>query len=208
MSDYFKNRPQYKPERRGDFEIDYFTVTQETAMMDNLRSAFDGSGWLFVYPGEYVRLFGHNGHGGLWMSDTRMEYITNMEIISAATGDVLLFGLGLGLIVAEILPNLDVTTLTVVELSQDLIDMISPYFDDPRLEIVQGDAWTWEPPPGYRYDTIHFDIWNTISTDNLAEMSKLKKRARKWYRKGCYCRCWTEDLLRRLRARDRRNGYY
>jgi hypothetical protein len=84
----------------------------------------DGNGWLTMglksdFP--YVRLV-KKGEG-VMMSDTPMERNTNYHILDKANGDVLIFGLGIGLIILPLLRKENVKSITVVELYQDLIDV-------------------------------------------------------------------------------------
>ena len=69
----------------------------------------------------YIRLK-KNGDG-IMMSDTPMERNTNRDFIRKANGDVIIFGLGLGLVIIPLLKKENVKSILVVELYQDLIDL-------------------------------------------------------------------------------------
>lgn len=62
----------------------------------------------------YVRLF-DKMKKQVVMSDTPMEKHTNQEFLDAAHGDVLIAGLGIGLIVMPLLDDPEITSITVVE---------------------------------------------------------------------------------------------
>jgi hypothetical protein len=72
--------------------------------------------------------------------------------------------------------------------------------------VIQADAFSWKPPRGELYDVIYFDIWADICTDNLPEISKLKRRyARRLKRKdsGSWMGAWQEPKLRYLKSTGR-----
>jgi spermidine synthase len=134
------------------------------------------------------------------MSDTRLEQSTNREVVSQARGDVLIAGLGIGFILVPILKKNEVTSITVVEKHQDVIDLVGPRFNDPRLTILQGDILTWRPPKGSTYSTIYFDIWPNICSDNLTEMTRLERRFKPRLQKNGWMGSWAKVLCRRLNS--------
>ena len=93
-------------------------------------------------------------------------------------GHALVHGLGLGCAV-ELLFYEGMEKVTVVELSQDVIDLVGPHLKSrhgDKLEIVCADALTWKPPKGMRYSIVWHDIWPTICLDNLPQIKKLNRR--------------------------------
>ena len=133
------------------------------------------------------------------MSDTWMERYSNQEILKQANGQVLIAGLGIGLILTPLREKESVEHITVLEQNQTLIDLVSPYFDFSDITIVQGDIFTWETKK--KFDTIYFDIWSDISSDNYKETTTLHRRYRKnLNRKNPqrYMDSWMREELRRL----------
>lgn len=128
----------------------------------------------------------------LIMSDTPAEMNDHYYAVRYAKGNCLLNGLGIGMVLKNILLKPEVTNVTVVEISQELIDMISPYYDDPRVTYICADALTYKPPKGMKYDMVWHDIWDYICSDNLDDMTKLHrkygKRA-KWQGSWCKREC-------------------
>jgi hypothetical protein len=93
--------------------------------------------------------------------------------------------------------NPKVKAVTVVEKSQDVYDLVAPHYfkmEPVRLQIYLADIFEWQAPKGVHYDWAFFDIWDNICSDNLAEMSKLK---RKFGRKATHKACWCESLCKR-----------
>ena len=83
----------------------------------------------------------------------------------------------------------EVTSITVVEKHQDVIDLIEPHLraemttkESKRLTILQGDIFEWRPPKEARYDFIYFDIWPDIGPENLPAMTKLHRSFWRWKR--------------------------
>ncbi|OQP65544.1 hypothetical protein A3860_17930 [Niastella vici] len=116
-----------------------------------------------------------------------------MPFIEKANGKVLVFGLGLGMVAQALAAKTDVHTITVVELDQELVDMVGTYYENysSKIKIIQGNAFTYHDSKSY--DAIWFDIWDTISSDNLPEMDLLKKR---WKKKAPIRMCWAEKDCR------------
>jgi len=126
--------------------------------------------------------------GQLLMSDTPAEQNDHRLPIIKATGDCMLHGLGLGLVLKNILLKPEVQTVTVIESSQTLIDLIAPHYSDPRVVFINADALTYKPPKCQRYHMVWSDIWPTITMDNLKTMGILHRKYGKradWH--GCWC---------------------
>lgn len=153
-----------------------------------------------VRDGEYVKL---HVNGELMMSDTGMERISNKPFIKNANGDVLIAGLGIGLIVYNILENKNITSITIIEKYQNVIDLVSPNFNDPRITYINADIFEWKPAKGVKYDTIYFDIWPQICTDNLKDISLLHNRFKSFKKSGGWMNSWLKDYLQK----QKRKGY-
>lgn len=175
----------------GDWRVERFTVDERGAAFHNMRCAFSpGMGRRTIDPGEYTRL--KRGHTVV-MSDTPAEYWDHSEAIRKATGDVVLNGLGLGLVLAEILKKPEVKSVTVIERSSEVLALVAPHFDVPRVTIIECDALKWTPPKGQRIGLAWHDIWDTISSDNLDEMKTLHRRyGRRADWQGSWCRSLCE----------------
>lgn len=167
MFDGLRNR---LPEGRcGEAEVSYITVTADMSA----RSAARGN---YVPPGDYVRL----RVGPTYvMSDTPMERRSNLEVVRRAHGRVLIAGLGLGMILGPILRKSEVESVTVVEVSRDVVNLIAPRWADPKLTVIGGDIWEYSPRLG-ELNTVYFDIWPLRSRDNLPQMAELRRRALCW----------------------------
>ena len=153
-----------------------------------------------VPPGTYTRLT-HDGEWEPIMSDTPAEIRDHLDFIRRATGKVLINGLGLGVVLKGLLAKPEVTQVDVVENSTDVITLVWPtYAEDPRAVLHHADAFTIQWPKGTRWDYVWHDIWSSICTDNLPEITRLK---RKYARMTDWQGAWVEHLLRHLKAQGR-----
>jgi len=196
----FPPRIEVGPEgQRGEVIVEHFTFTEEESQYTRLRAAF-GHPHEFCKPGRYARLrFGRK----IWMTDTSMERDACRDVLLNAHGEVLIAGLGLGMVIAGLIHVPEVKHITVVENHPDVIALVEPALQRwaglsraDRFHIEQGDIFYWRPPRGVRYDTIYFDIWPDISRDNLPEVKKLRNKFRNRLtpRGLSWIGAWMEDL--------------
>ncbi len=178
----------------GDWKVEKFVVSDEDAKFDSLRAAVSGRG-RSTPAGEYTML--KNG-GVLVMSDTPDEMNDHYDAVREAKGDILINGLGLGMVLFSAMEKFDdydvylVRHATVIEKSEDVINLVGPYYKEmygDKIKIIHADALEWKPPKGVRYQMVWHDIWNYICQDNLPEMHKLhRKYGRRCDWQGSWCR--------------------
>ena len=193
--------------------LTFSQVRMEQAM--NWRNSWTTSGLKADF--DYVRLIklvGGYSDSGVMMSDTPMERNSNSGFLQKANGDVLIFGLGLGLIVFPLINDDLIKSITVVELYQDLIDIVQPKikeFDKSnKVKIVQGDCFTYELPKGQKFDSIYFDVWLNICSDYYKEHKQLKRRYLKNLNKenpNSFIDAWLNDYYKREIKREKRYSY-
>lgn len=183
----------------GDYKVKRFTVTEEAAKATSLRSIFQG-GRGYVPPGVYTEI---QQCGVLWMSDTPDELRDHSYFVWKAGkvgGDILITGLGLGAVVHNLIAKPTVSSITVIEVSSDVIKLVAPHYEKaPRVQVIEADAFTWKPEKGCRFDAIWHDIWPNLSSANLAEMTRLARRYGRWLKPGGYQDCWGKELCRQRR---------
>jgi hypothetical protein len=157
-----------------------------------------------VPPGTYTYLL-HRGH--VIMSDTPAEIRDLYPIIRQAKGQVLINGLGLGVVLQAILEKPETEHVTVIELSEEIIALIGTYYQErygKKLDIVHADALEWKAPKGARYDVVWHDIWPDLCIDNLEDMKKLH---RKYGRRCDWQGSWCREILE-YRKRQEEKSYY
>ena len=103
----------------------------------------------------------HLGHGEAVMSDDPRELRRHLPVVLAASGRVLVTGLGLGCVVRGLLARPAVTHVDVVEIDADVLAMVAPSFvGEPRVTLHHGDALTYDWPRGTRWDYGWHDVWS------------------------------------------------
>lgn len=170
----------------GSWKLEKFTIDK-----NSLSTMIQG-----ITPGTYIKL-SHNGE--CVMSDTDMEKKTNMDFYCNAHGDVLIGGLGIGMIVLAIQDLPEVKSITVIEKYPEVIDMVASQLNfNEKVKIICADIFQWKPEKGVMYDVSYIDIWNYINEDIYEEeMKPLKKRYARFLRSRSenpnrYNKCWAE----------------
>lgn len=183
----YKEMPQLLSTAQvGDFKLEKFTIEK-----NNMAAMFQG-----ISPGEYVRL---THRGEVVMSDTMMEKRTNSAFCRNAYGDILIGGLGIGMIIMAIQDNENVRSITVLEKNQEVIDMVANQLPlNNKVKIICADVFTWKPEKGQKFDCIYMDIWNYVNVDVYQEEMKPLKRKYGHYLKSMdespkrFNECWAE----------------
>lgn len=171
----WKSVIDYIPEgQSGNVKIEHFEVTTEASEMSRMRSCFSpGRTSEYVKEGKYARLI---IDGSVVMSDTDMEKTSNRSVVNKAHGNVLIAGLGLGMIILPLLDKTEVKSITVIEKNPDVINLVYPHLKSEKLTVINADIFEWKPEKTAKYDSIYFDIWTFISLDNLDEIKKLHNK--------------------------------
>lgn len=197
------------------YTIDSIVLTEERVRMEqisNFRNTWLTRGLKANFP--YIRLK-MNGKG-IMMSDTPMERNTNRDFIQKANGDVIIFGLGLGLVILPLLKKENVKSILVVELYQDLIDLVEPILKkhdtENKLSIIQGDCFEIHKniPKEKKFDSVYGDIWIEICTDNYEEMKTLTKNWKSRINRensNAFIDHWMKDYLKKQIAQEKRESY-
>lgn len=192
----------------SDWAVQSFEVDGMGASFHNMRETIHGTG-RGISAGKYKRLAYKNE---TVMSNTPAEIDDLYPFIDMVHGRVLINGLGLGVALEAALAKrlarfkddwpYAVTAVTVIEISEDVIKLVGPtYWMDPRVTIIQEDAFKYRPSRGIRYDTVWHDIWPNLCADNLAGMKILHKKYQRIARwQGSWC---SSECLRMRRTRKR-----
>lgn len=173
------------PAKQGDFELSKFEVKND------FFSAYHN-----IAPGHYVKL---SYQGQVVMSNTPMEQRTNRHFVCHAHGDILIGGLGIGMIIMAIQNKEDVKSITVLEKNAEVIQMVASQLDlNEKVRIIQADVFSWKPAKSQRFDCIYMDIWPAINYDIYRrEMVPLKRRYGHYLKAAAespnrFNACWAE----------------
>lgn len=119
--------------------------------------------------------------GNEWMTLTPVDLDTSEDAIERARGNVVTFGLGLGYFAYMASLKEDVESVTVVELSEKVIELfkkhVLPQFPNPdKIRIVNRDAFEYAEfdMPKERFDFAFVDTWRDAS-DGAPMYEKMKK---------------------------------
>lgn len=191
-----------QPGEVGSARLELYRVTP----LDSLLSSMSHRPGLSYCPeGDYMRLI---VGGQTMMSDTPTELRTNWDIIHYSRGSVLIAGLGMGAILPDILSSDKTRSVYVIERLADVIALVAPQLrklpGSAKLSIMRGDIMEWRPRNGAKFDTIYFDIWPDICTDNLESIRVLHQRFKTFKNPGGWMDSWMADYLRSERRADRR----
>jgi len=184
-------------------KVDHVVVRKHDAQLAAMRGER-------LREGALTRLF---VDGYLMMSDGDNEKATNCEVVHRANGDVFIAGLGIGLVLVPMLKKPEVRTVTVLEKHLGVQVLIAPHIRAHvpeagiKLTVIGADVFDWEIPKGQKWDCIYFDIWPDICTDNLKEITKLKRRYARHFNRAnpkAWMGAWEEDRLRYQKRREDR----
>lgn len=163
------------PYDMGDYIIYKKVLTQEefdvmnqphTICYDHINSFEIGKEYLILGMKD----------GSAMMTDHPHELATNQKFLNAASGDVLIFGLGLGLIIFPLLHSEDIKSITIIEKDPHLPHVVGEIIKEHdvhnKVKIEYGDATLMHNnmDPNKKYDTIYFDIWPNIDAESIKQM--------------------------------------
>lgn len=175
--------------RIGNWIISSFTVSKDDAKLFNLRQMMKLG--RTIKPGNYKRL-SYLREDNVVMSNTQAEIADHRNFLLQAHGDILIGGLGLGMCIFALLEKTGITSITVIENSEDVIALVKPYIKSDKVKIIHANLYEWKPEKNSYYDFAWYDIWSGICSDNLHEMQKLHRKFKKyvgWQDSWCKIEC-------------------
>lgn len=201
----------------GAVAVKHMVVSDETASLQRLGGLFSGKGgeWRDFESGTYCKLVNKEKQT-IEMSDTPMERRTNLDFIRNAHGDVLIGGLGIGMIIVPLLMRDNIVSITVVEINKDVIELVWKHIVTlPRrctLRLFNEDVIEWRPAEkGVKFDSLYFDIWPDICADNWDEMKAISRswwhwRTPKKENPDAFMSLWRKEDVQREAYKE--NDYY
>ena len=193
------------PMRDGDFEVEYKTIKEGERLFawHPDRGSFLQE---FDEPHDIVVLNEYgDGSKICWMSDTPLEINTAMPFIEKAYGDVLIGGLGMGLVpamISELSPA--VSSITIIENNPSVINMVAGqlamHLPFPEIEIQQNDIWNFLAETDQVYDCIWGDVWPDMFNAR-DEAAAFRAASQRCLRHGGFSMVWTEDFWPPLEER-------
>lgn len=103
-----------------------------------------------------------------WMVDDPPHWWAMQKYAENSSENVLVAGLGLGLVTGELLKNVDVSSVTVIERNEDVIGLIAPFLpveSGDNLEILNEDFYDFIHETEEKFDRLIVDLWVTGSKE-------------------------------------------
>lgn len=196
----YSQLPDYQPAKLGDFEL----KNREIAKGTKLRGYDHHKGELFLL--EYATPFSiaelRQGED-IWMSTTQLELEGLIIPVRRAKGRVFTSGLGLGCFAWLAALKSSVSSVTVVEQSQEVIDLIMPQLmrADPKIAakirpICSPLEYHWANCED-KYEFIYLDIWGSL-LGPLKDALKAKAAAEPFRAHRGEIRLWLQELIDRV----------
>ncbi len=132
----------------------------------------------FIFPTVFE-------NGVEWMAIKPNEIETMKKPILDATGNVLVYGLGLGYYAYMISLKNDVSSITIVERDESVISLFNEYIlpqfvNKHKISIVKNDAFLFAQKEMSKkaYDFVFVDLWHDVSdgTEMYIKMKKYEKK--------------------------------
>jgi len=170
------------------------TATARTAIMG-------GQHWAQIAFNKPVRFHELSYQHGVWMTDLPVEQAQSNPIFHNYTGHVLVGGLGIGYAATRIAERKQVRSVTVVEISAEVIKLAAPHLPTRvkhKITVVKADLFKFLKQcasAGRRFDRAFYDIWQSDSEDTFFHVVVPLLAASQ----GIVARrpdCWNEDVMR------------
>ncbi len=139
--------------------------------------------------------------GTVWMSDTPAEQESLRMPTMLARGDTLIIGLGLGFLPMYLsMRNQLVKTVTIIEQSQGVVDLVYNKVKSARTSVKVVDGKEFLATTESKYDFIYIDVWDCIVAP-IEEINHWSSLAKRCLKPGGEVRCWLQELYDRVKSK-------
>jgi hypothetical protein len=187
-----KSRGEIPEVRIGEYSIISSTLHDPSvvSMRDSLFTGLPTCS----YP-EPVTIRELKGPEGTWMSDQPCELIQmHRELAVHARGNVLIGGLGLGIVARMAAAKRSVSKVTIVERQREVIDMILGTLKSPKIRVVEDDIFEYVKHPGCaNHDVALLDVWQ--GTGEWTWQTEVVPLRRTLAGKIHSVHCWHEETM-------------
>lgn len=117
---------------------------------------------------EYTTLI-HSEYGVI-MIDSAKEYKEHNLLWEKANGNILIGGLGIGMVNEKLITMQNIETITIIEKNIEVIDMVWPFCKkDDRFILIHDDIDTWNIPENKHWNYAWFDTYiSNVNVDYCA----------------------------------------
>lgn len=184
-----------KEGKKDSFEIKKEVIPRDIVMniYNNKEGRITKGKYQFDYPSVVLK-----ENGNIWMSDSQLEVESIIEAVAVARGDVLIGGLGIGLLPTFIKNTRSVRKIDIVELHQEVIDLVFHQIATSKMRVINDDIFHYLDTTNNKYDFIHIDIWSSI-TAPMKEIDIVKEKAQRCLKPNGIIWCWLQELYNRIK---------
>lgn len=203
----FESDPYYQTVRfpegeRGKWELKTMELAPCEAFVCNDFRVFP-DGRMIPQIGFFPRAYRYPAvleNGREWMTLMPNETVTTLPAVAKAKGKVLTYGLGLGYFPFMTSRKEEVSSVTIVERSEDVIALfkehILPQFPHKeKIRVICAEAFDYakEQMPAEHYDFVFADIWHDVGDGRELY---LKMKELEHLSPGTEFTYWLEDTIR------------
>ena len=201
-SDLYFKTVQFTERKLGKWEMKFMELDPcEAFVCNDFRVSPDGK--MIPQIGFFPDVYRYPAvleNGREWMTLLPNETVTTKPAIDQAAGNVLTYGLGLGYFAFMVSCKPEVSSVTVVERSADVIELFQtwllphfPYKD--KIRIVCEDAFVYAKTIASkeRYDFVFADIWHDVGD---GKELYLKFKELEYLSPDTKYSYWLEDTIR------------
>lgn len=189
--------PRLEPGRSGDFLLQRSVTPagQTIALIPtSFQSAANGDPYRTVTLSHDFILYELIRGRQVVMSSAVIELYPLYQAYRRARGNVLLGGLGLGVLARLLCEKPEVTSVTAVELHGDIISLCG--FRHEKMKILQGDFYTYvHSDPLEKYEYVFFDTFSEGEDLYGSVIIPMKRFFLETY-PALRCDFWNEDHLK------------
>jgi len=181
-----------------------FSLEKEVIPKGTLLRTYTPAG--FFYRDKFNRDFPvvklKEEGGQIWMSDTPLEQEALRMPTMLASGDVLVIGLGIGLLPMLLKTrNRTVRKILIVEREPDVVDLVYNQISFTKTDVMLGEGkeqLRWLEMIGRKFDFIFIDIWGGI-VQPMTDIKEWTKLAEPCLKPNGMVRCWLQELYNRVK---------
>lgn len=185
--------------RSGSFEIRHFTQPAGALIRTTFRTVVMGGHTHgpveFDHATRWHELL---EEGCRWMSDLPIEQQQHDNMLEPMSGHVLVGGLGLGYAATTLAMREEVTKVTVVEISPDVIKLVEPHLKNKKIHVVKADLFDYlrKLPAKKKFDWAFYDIWRSDGEGTFFKTVCPLRKLSWTHVADQRIFCWNEDVMR------------
>lgn len=144
---------------------------------------------------EYTELF---CCGNCLSSESPSDNKSQEFAVEKCEGRILIGGLGTGWIVSQLAKKDSVTEITVIEKAKEVKDLVWPYINTDKCDIIITDIFEYLELCRADFDWIYLDIWGNPNKELYRNVVLPLRELAERIVKSERVLCWQEDFMRSL----------